>query len=209
MYYIYSYLREDNSPYYIGKGKEQRAYTKGRNEVRPPKDKSRVRILKDNITEQEAFEVEKLYILMFGRKDNGTGILRNKTDGGEGPSGAVRSAETRRKMSEAQKGRIVPREVAERHSRILRAKNMKHSEEHKKYLSEKLKGRKCTEEHKRKVSEAKAKPYKITFKNGESIVVNNIMDWCKENGYLHSGVYHVKRGVRNFHRDIIAVELAV
>jgi len=86
---------------------------------------------------------------------------------------------------------------------------MKHSEEHKKYLSEKLKGRKCTEEHKRKVSEAKAKPYKITFKNGESIVVNNIMDWCKENGYLHSGVYHVKRGVRNFHRDIIAVELAV
>lgn len=155
MYYIYSYLREDNSPYYIGKGKEQRAYTKGRNEVRPPKDKSRVRILKDNLTEQEAFEVEKLYILMFGRKDNGTGILRNKTDGGEGPSGAVRSAETRRKMSEAQKGRIVPKEVAERHSRILRAKNMKHSEEHKKYLSEKLKGRKCTEEHKRKVSEAK------------------------------------------------------
>jgi hypothetical protein len=155
MYYIYSYLREDNSPYYIGKGKEQRAYTKGRNEVRPPKDKSRVRILKDNLTEQEAFELEKLYILMFGRKDNGTGILRNKTDGGDGSSGAVRSAETRRKISEAHKGRIVSKQTGEKISRVLRAKNMKHSEEHKKYLSEKLKGRKCTEEHKRKVSEAK------------------------------------------------------
>jgi len=155
MYYIYSYLREDLSPYYIGKGKDQRAYSKGRNEVRPPRDKSRVKIIKANLTEQEAFELEKFYIFMFGRIDNETGILRNKTDGGDGASGAVRSAETRKKISEALKGRIVPKEVSERHSRILRAKNMKHSEEHKRYLSEKLKGRKCTEEHKRKVSEAK------------------------------------------------------
>ena len=208
MYYIYSYLREDNSPYYIGKGKEQRAYTKGRNEVRPPKDKSLVRILKDNLTEQEAFEVEKLYILMFGRKDNGTGILRNKTDGGEGPSGRIDSEETRRRKSQSLTGRKIPKETGEKISRVLRAKNMKHSEEHKKYLSEKLKGKKPTE-YNILVSKSKAKPHKITFRNGESIVVNNIMDWCKENGYLHSGVYGVKRRVRNFHRDIIAVELAV
>jgi len=208
MYYIYSYLREDNSPYYIGKGKEQRAYTKGRNEVRPPKDKSRVKILKDNLTEQEAFEVEKLYILMFGRKDNGTGILRNKTDGGEGPSGRIDSEETRRRKSQSLTGKIVSKQTGEKISKALRAKNMKHSEEHKKYLSEKLKGKKPTE-YNILVSKSKAKPHKITFRNGESIVVNNIMDWCKENGYLHSGVYGVKRRVRNFHRDIIAVELAV
>lgn len=155
MYYIYSYLREDLSPYYIGKGKDQRAYSKGRNEVRPPKDKSRVQIIKANLTEQEAFELEKLYILMFGRIDNETGILRNKTDGGDGASGAVRSAETRRKISQALKGRIVPKEVSERHSRILKAKNIKHSEEYKRILSEKLKGRKCSEEHIQKVRESK------------------------------------------------------
>ena len=155
MYYIYSYLREDLSPYYIGKGKDQRAYSRGRNEVRPPKDKSRVQIIKANLTEQEAFELEKLYILMFGRIDNETGILRNKTDGGDGASGAVRSAETRRKISQALKGRIVPKEVSERHSRILKAKNIKHSEEYKRILSEKLKGRKCSEEHIQKVRESK------------------------------------------------------
>lgn len=155
MYYIYSYLREDLSPYYIGKGKDQRAYSKGRNEVRPPRDKSRVKIIKGNLTEQEAFELEKLYILMFGRIDNETGILRNKTDGGEGPSGRIDSEETRKKKSISLTGRKIRKETGEKISRVLRAKNMKHSEEHKRYLSEKLKGRKCTEEHKRKVSEAK------------------------------------------------------
>lgn len=207
MYYIYSYLREDLSPYYIGKGKDQRAYSKGRNEVRPPRDKSRVKIIKGNLTEQEAFELEKLYILMFGRIDNETGILRNKTDGGDGASGAVRSAETCKRISEALKGRIVSKEVSERHSRILRAKNIKHSEEHKKYLSEKLKGRKPST-YNILVSKSKAKPHKITFKSGESIIVSNIVDWSKENGYHPNGVYNVKRGARRFYRDIIAVELA-
>lgn len=155
MYYIYSYLREDLSPYYIGKGKDQRAYSKGRNEVRPPRDKSRVKIIKGNLTEQEAFELEKLYILMFGRIDNETGILRNKTDGGEGPSGRIDSEETRKKKSISLTGRKIRKETGEKISRVLRAKNIRHSEEHKRYLSEKLKGRKCTEEHKRKVSEAK------------------------------------------------------
>jgi hypothetical protein len=153
MYYIYSYLREDYSPYYIGKGKEQRAYTKGRNEIKPPRDKSRIKILKDNLTEQEAFEVEKLYILMFGRKDNGTGILRNKTDGGDGASGRVDSEETRRKKSIARTGKKVSQATCEKLRQNALGKTL--SPEARMKLSQKLKGRKCTEEHKRKVSEAK------------------------------------------------------
>jgi len=103
-YYIYSYLREDLSPYYIGKGSGRRAYAKGPKEVKPPRDKSRVRILKADLTEEEAFLLEKLYILMFGRIDLGTGILRNKSDGGDGSSGRIVSPEERRKRSERMKG---------------------------------------------------------------------------------------------------------
>jgi hypothetical protein len=84
-YYTYAYLREDRTPYYIGKGKGNRVYETHRR-VKPPKDKSRIIFLKQNLTEEEAFKHEIYMITMFGRKDLGTGILRNLTDGGEGVS---------------------------------------------------------------------------------------------------------------------------
>jgi len=84
-YYTYAYLREDKTPYYIGKGTENRIYSTNRR-VKPPKDKSRIIFLKQNLTEEEAFKHEVYMIDVFGRKDNGTGILRNRTDGGEGTS---------------------------------------------------------------------------------------------------------------------------
>jgi hypothetical protein len=88
-YYTYAYLREDRTPYYIGKGKGGRVYSNKGRTAFPPKDKSRILILKQNITEEEAFKHEIYMIAMFGRKDVETGILYNKTDGGEGVSGYV------------------------------------------------------------------------------------------------------------------------
>lgn len=103
-FYTYAYLREDKTPYYIGKGEGNRAYTKSRNEkIKPPKDKTRIIFLKQNLTEEEAFSHEEYMIAVLGRKDLGTGILRNRSNGGEGPSGAIRSEETRRKMGEAKR----------------------------------------------------------------------------------------------------------
>jgi hypothetical protein len=55
--------------------------------------------LKKNLTEEEAFRHEIYMIAVLGRKDTGTGILRNFTDGGEGTSGRVLSEKTKRKMS--------------------------------------------------------------------------------------------------------------
>jgi len=205
MYYVYSYLREDYSPYYIGKGSSKRAYTKGPKEVKPPRDKSRVKIIKADLTEEEAFLLEKLYILMFGRIDLGTGILRNKTDGGDGSSGVVVSPEERKRRSERMKGVTRPRWIYDKIAASNRGK--KASAETRAKQSAAKKGKTCTEEHKRKVSEAKASPHKLTFVDGREIIVENIMDFARENGYHYVGFYNVKSGHRKRHKDIIKVEL--
>ena len=102
-YYTYAYLREDGTPYYIGKGRNNRAFKKNKGDIRPPKDKSKIIFLKQNLTEEEAFKHEIYMIAVFGRKDLGTGILRNRTNGGEGVSGGIISEENRKKRSEVGK----------------------------------------------------------------------------------------------------------
>lgn len=101
-FYTYAYLRENGTPYYIGKGKGRRAFRSHGKVKVPPKD--RILFLKINLTEEEAFKHEIYMIAVFGRKDLGKGILLNFSDGGEGPSGNILSAETKQKMSEAKKG---------------------------------------------------------------------------------------------------------
>jgi hypothetical protein len=86
IYYVYFYLREDFTPYYVGKGKGKRAYSHHSN-VKRPKIKSNIIIVSDNLSEIQSFILERYYIKWFGRKINNSGILHNKTEGGEGTSG--------------------------------------------------------------------------------------------------------------------------
>ena len=144
-YYTYAYLREDKTPYYIGKGKGNRLYKRGSRVFAPPKDKSRIIYLKQNLTEGEAFKHEIYMIAVLGRIDLGTGILHNRTDGGDGVSGYIPSEETRKKISVATKGKNHP----------MYGKTL--SDETKRKISEKTRGKKIkpfTEEHRRKLSVA-------------------------------------------------------
>lgn len=121
MFYVYAYLRKsDNTPYYIGKGTGKRYL--GVHNVSVPENKTKIVFLESNLNEVGALALERRYIEWYGRKDLGTGILYNRTDGGEGSEGAIRSAETKKKMSLSHLGKQKPPRTDEHKKNIALSK---------------------------------------------------------------------------------------
>jgi hypothetical protein len=107
IYYVYQYIREDQTPYYIGMGKDVRAWASHRRsngaEIKP-KDDIRIQLLTENLSEQEAWDLEIELIAKYGLKSAG-GILVNMTYGGEG---GTPSQEMKDHMSRILTGRKKP-----------------------------------------------------------------------------------------------------
>jgi len=231
-FYTYAYLRENKTPYYIGKGSGKRIYQNTGRTCKKPKDKSKIIFLKKNLTEQEAFKHEIYMISVFGRKDLRTGILHNRTNGGEGVSGVCLTECQRKERSLSRKGQI-PWNKGMRGVTFL-------SEETKKKMSESSKGRKKPWLKGREVSKekiefmkkiskipkpkhhgenvsksmkgnsnvinARKKHYIITFVDGRVEYVFGIVEWCKMNGYNDRGLYRFISGKRKKYKDIKTVE---
>lgn len=111
-YYVYIYLNQlkhgywcynqhtfEYQPFYVGKGRNKRESIHltpsmlKRKSVKNSTIKSIINEcgeqplhyrLYSGLTSEEAIEIEKKIIKFFGRKDNGTGILSNSTNGGDG-----------------------------------------------------------------------------------------------------------------------------
>ena len=144
-YYVYSYLREDETPYYIGKGQRWRMNQKHNNVGMPPRER-RVK-LKENLTEEEAHQYEIELIKKYGRKglDEG-GILRNTSIGGEGFT-KWRTLEERKKVKSECDKRY--REDPRYKDKILQQKKEYH-EKHKEERNCKLRELRATPEGKAK-----------------------------------------------------------
>jgi hypothetical protein len=216
MYYTYAYLREDRTPYYIGKGQGNRAYKRCKKDIKPPKDKSRIILLKQNLTEEEAFRHEVYMIAVFGRKDLGTGILHNRTDGGDGLSNP--SVETRRKMSELSKERTHSEETKEKIKKIVLGKKWWNNGKENSHSKECpgngwVLGRIITWDEEKRIKTGKTSIkmrnsknlYKFTYKNGEIVYASDINELGKICG-SENAFYRVSVGQRKSYKGWISVE---
>jgi hypothetical protein len=220
IYYTYAYLRENGTPYYIGKGKGNRMYRKSRkHHIQPPKDKSKILLLKQNLTEEEAFKHEVYMINVLGRKDLGTGILRNRTNGGEGISGRVISDETRKLYSELRKGKTPSKETREKMSEAHKGENNHfynkiHSQESRNKMSA-LKigdknhnyGKPKTEEIKKKMSVASQKFHYTIIKDcGKIFETRSLIEFCNEHSLQRSCLQKTYTGKQKYHKGFKIVK---
>lgn len=155
-FYVYIHRKADTKQvFYVGKGCTNRAWLGGRQRNRywhkvTAKHGFEVEIVQDGMQEWWAHELEMELIAFYGRKS-----LVNLTDGGEGLTGVKHSEETRRKISEGQRGN---KRGPETGKRIAAARaGYVTSEETKKKISEASKRKKLSPEHLAKLQAGRRK----------------------------------------------------
>ena len=186
-YYVYEYLRTDNTPYYIGKGRKNRAFTKQGHTV-PLPSKDRIRFVAENLSADDAKNLEIELISKYGRKDIGTGILRNMTNGGEGSPGRIPTEHMIQKLKKSLTGRKDSEQTRENKRKAQTGRI--HSEETKQKMSESALGKAKSLETIQRIKEARKKQVIVTVQvtcphcgkvGGNRIMPRYHFDNCKFN----------------------------
>ena len=153
-YYIYKwYIISTGEIFYVGKGKGKRCYDviHSRNElfkniINKHVNDTKVDFLYENLTEEEAFKLERQIIKEYW--DNGLCRANFHEGGCGGNTGKYNDKERSKKLSMAAKKRV---------GKLNPMYGKTHSEEVRKILSEKNKGKRLSEEHKEKLIKANSK----------------------------------------------------
>ena len=168
-FYVYIHKKPDGTPFYVGKGTGNRAYQFSKRSnwhknivVKYGKENIIIEII-NCFDESQAFDLEKIYIKQF--KFSGVTLV-NLTDGGEGVAGLIRgkpSDEHRRKNADTKRGKIQSEETKRKRSDALKGRKREFTEEHLQKIKEfnktkignqNRKGKKHTEEAKEKNRQA-------------------------------------------------------
>lgn len=115
------------------------------------------------------------------------------------------SQETKNKISKAGKGKIISKQQRKKMSQAAMGKPV--SEETRKKISQANIGEKNPhfgkprpQEVKDKISNAKAKPYKIIKPNGTTEIVKNLKKFCEEYGLSDIRMHAIARGQQKYHK---------
>jgi hypothetical protein len=163
-FYVYALLRETGDPFYIGKGRGYR-WTYHEREARKGAKGHKSNIIRDmlgrgvevirvklheGLTEAVAHAYEVALIKAIGRYP--AGPLANGTDGGEGLTGFIPTAEQIEKGAAARRGQ--KRSAEARTTMSISARSSKARQEANTKTAEKLRGKKLSAETRAKISAA-------------------------------------------------------
>jgi hypothetical protein len=172
---VYRHRRLDNDKiFYIGISKDNyRPYADGRyrNKVWNrivKKTNYYVEIIANDISYEDAIELEIFLISIYGKLINGTGTLSNLTDGGEGTLGHPSWCKGTKGLVKSNKGSF---------QKGLKSwnKGIPMSDEHKKIISERNKGKKLSEQHKALLKES---TNKMCLDLYTGIYYNSLIEGC-------------------------------
>lgn len=165
-FYVYQLRVFDEAlPFYVGKGKERRAWDHFKDRRKSFKRNKMIQaeragkeilveFVETGLSEDDSLTLEKFYIALYGRRDLGLGCLTNQTDGGDGvvnPSQACRD-----KVSQAMLKRLDGKK--ENHPMFGRKRTATftgktHTDEAKAKISASRVGKPIADDVKKKISE--------------------------------------------------------